>query len=512
MFSLESILNFIKKHITWKDLIYIAGLLILFFAVRLINLDKWPQFSDEGIYINWAKVAWKDASWRFISVTDGRQPLQTWATIPFLKLFSPNDLFAGRLFAVFSGFAGFVGMYCLLFYLWGKKAAYTGVVLYIFLPYFVFYERIALVDAAVNAGFIWILFFSFILVKERRLDIALLMGFIGGFALLAKSSSRMFLGLTAAAPILYIGDKPKKLISKSINYFFLLGIVAAISLLFYNIQMLSPFFHYVEMKNTTFILTRAEFIEAPFAYFKNNFWNIPLYVAWESGWFIIPASIAGFLLMFKKEKLTALYLSVFIFVPYIAIAFFARVLFPRYVLFYGTLVLITSVYFFINIKSKKIRYTALSALLFSMALFNYPYLFDPARASFPPVDRGQYVEGSTAVWGADDLMGLLKERAVSRPILVLAEGDFGLVADVLRVYDQPDDFIEIKGLWPLDEQHLTEYQAEIENRDVYIVFSHRKEFPEHWPIELVEAYEKPGNKETLYLYKLLPAPSDETVQ
>lgn len=512
MFSLESIWTFLKKNVTKRDVIAVFVLLILFFAVRLINLDKWPQFSDEGIYINWAKVAWKDASWRFISVTDGRQPLQTWATIPFLKLFSPNDLFAGRLFAVASGFAGLTGMFGLLYYLWGKKAAYIGALLYIFLPYLVFYERIALVDAAVNAGFIWILFFSFILIRTRRLDIALIMGFIGGMALLAKSSSRMFLGLTAAAPILYLGLKTKKLISQSINYFFLLGVVAAISLLFYNVQRLSPYFHYVELKNTTFILTRAEFFAAPFAYFQHNVWNIPLYIAWESGWFIIPISIAGLYLLFNKEKLTALYLSVFIVVPYIAIAFFARVLFPRYVLFYSTLIIITAAYFFLNIKSAKLRNTTLAVLIASMMLFNYPFLFDPIRASFPPVDRGQYVEGLTAVWGAEKLMAIVQEHAQSRRVLVLAEGDFGLVADVLRVYDRYDDTVEIKGLWPLTEEHLYEYQAELENREIYVVFSHQQEIPETWPIELVEKYEKPGKKGTLYLFKLLKVQSDEPSQ
>jgi len=512
MFSLESIWTFLSKNITKRDIIAVFALILLFFTVRLINLDKWPQFSDEGIYINWAKVAWKDASWRFISVTDGRQPLQTWATIPLLKLFSPNDLFAGRMFAVVSGFAGFTGMFALLYYLWGKKAAYIGALLYIFLPYLVFYERIALVDAAVNAGFIWILFLSFVLIRTRRLDIAIIMGFMGGMALLAKSSSRMFLGLTAAAPILYLGTKTKKLISQSMNYFFLLGVVAAISLLFYNVQRLSPYFHYVAQKNTTFILTRAEFFADPFAYFQHNVWNIPLYVAWESGWFIIPVSLAGLYLLLRKEKLTALYLSVFIFVPYIAIAFFARVLFPRYVLFYSTLLIITAAYFFTNIKSVRLRNITMGVLLVSMMLFNYPFLFDPARASFPPVDRGQYVEGLTAVWGAEELMDIVKADEQNGPVLVLAEGDFGLLADVLRVYDRYDDRIEIKGLWPLTEKNLYEYQPELVNRDIYVAFSHRQEFPESWPIELVSTYEKPGNKKALYLFKLLKVPTDESTQ
>jgi len=507
MFSLEKIIIFLKKNISPKDVLMVGLLIALFAASRLINLDKWPQFSDEGIYINWAKTAWKDAGQRFISITDGRQPLQTWATIPFLKLFSPHDLFAGRMFAVSAGFSAVVGMFSFLFYMWGKRAAYIGAVLYIFLPYTLFYDRMALVDSAVNAGFIWILFFSLLLIRERRLDTALIMGFIGGVALLGKSSSRMFLGLTAAAPLMYLGlwKKSRKIfVSQTINYLFLLGVVAAISLLFYNIQRLSPYFHYVALKNNTFIMTFDEFFATPFTFFKNNVGNIPLYVSWESGWLIIVASVLGYIMMLKKERLTALYLSVFMFVPYVAIAFFAKVLFPRYVLFFSTLVIIFATYYFISLKKKNMFGWSFGLLLLSMTIWNYPLLFDPASAHFPPIDRGQYIEGSTAVWGADKLMERMSIASQTRPVLVLAEGDFGLVADVLKVYDQRDDQIDVLGLWPLTEKHLTDFQPELAKRDVYVVFSHRKEFPPLWPIELVKRYEKPGNKEALYLFKLLP--------
>jgi hypothetical protein len=103
MFNIFIILNFFKKNFTKKDLLIILFLIFIYFLNRLINLEKFPIFTDEGIYINWAKTAWHDASMRFISLTDGKQPLQTWATIPFLKLFPNHPLFAGRLFSVFTG-------------------------------------------------------------------------------------------------------------------------------------------------------------------------------------------------------------------------------------------------------------------------------------------------------------------------------------------------------------------------------------------------------------------------
>jgi hypothetical protein len=139
-----------------------------------------------------------------------------------------------------------------------------------------------------------------------------------------------------------------------------------------------------------------------------------------------------------------------------------------------------------------------------MTFLNYALLFAPEKAFFPPIDRGQYIEGVTAVWGADELMNLMKQVAKEKPVLILAEGNFGLVADVLRVYDQPDDNIDILGLWPLNEEHLFEYRSNPEERFVFVVFSHRDEFPDSWPIDLVKEYKKPMSDESLYLFILLP--------
>lgn len=513
MFSIESIIKYLKKTFTRYDILIVFAIIFLYGLTRLTNLDHWPIFSDEGIYIRWAKVAWQDASWRFISVTDGRQPLQTWATIPFLKIFPNNMLLAGRLFSVTTGFIGLIGMFSLLLYLWGKRAALIGATLFVFLPYFVFYDRIALVDSAVNAGFIWIFFFSILIVRNRRLDLALILGFIGGFALLAKSSSRMFLMLASTAPIMYFHEKKvKKILLQSVNYYILLVFAFGISMLFYNVQRLSPFFHYVAQKNTTFVMTLDEFIATPFAYL-HNFRLLPLYVSWEAGWLIVPLSIVGLYFLYRKEALLALYLSLFIFLPYVAISLFAKVVFPRYLLFYGSILVITATYFFITLKKKSIEYIIFGVLLISMGILNYPLLFDPIRANFPPVDRGQYISGVTSVWGAEDLMNDMREKSLGKPVLILAEGDFGLIADVLKVYlhDDDNDSIEIRGLWPLDERHFLEFQHELLERQVFIVFSHREEFPEEWPIKFTQKYGKPEGDKAVYVYELLPIASEFSI-
>jgi 4-amino-4-deoxy-L-arabinose transferase-like glycosyltransferase len=246
----------------------IFGFILFYLATRLIRLDQFPIFTDEGIYIRWAKIAWHDASWRFISLTDGKQPLQTWATIPFLKLFPNNLLLAGRLFSVTTGFISLIGIFCLLFYLFNKKTAFIGSFLYILTPYFLFYDRMALTDSAVNTGFIWILFFSIVLIKTLQLDVALIFGLVAGLALLTKSSAQMFVALSFLAPIiLIVSSGLKKNFKRIVNFIFLYVVVLALSFSIYNIQRLSPFIHYIGTKNTTFLMTFDEFIKAPFSCF-----------------------------------------------------------------------------------------------------------------------------------------------------------------------------------------------------------------------------------------------------
>jgi len=67
---------------------------------------------------------------------------------------------------------------------------------------------------------------------------------------------------------------------------------------------------------------------------------------------------------------------------------------------------------------------------------------------------------------------------------------------------KPEDKINVKGYWPLNEESIYENQNFLDKNLVYIVFSHRSEFPENWPIDLVEKFEKPGGKSAFYLFEL----------
>jgi 4-amino-4-deoxy-L-arabinose transferase-like glycosyltransferase len=502
MFEASAIPNFLRKAFSRFDILIIVGLVILFLASRLIRLDQFPIFSDEGIYIHWAKVAWHDAAWRFISLTDGKQPLQTWGTIPFLKLFPSNALLGGRMFAVATGLFALSGMFSLLYYLWGKKAAFIGALLYILTPYFLFYDRMALVDSGVNAFFIWLLFFSLLLAHLRRLDVALLYGMLGGLALLSKSSVKIFIGLAAFAPILFFERNTKKFVQNTTNYASIYGIAVAIAVVIYNVQRLSPFFHYVSEKNKTFILTFDELMKDPFTVFLSNIRLIPEYVFSEMGIVLGVLGLIGLYLLYKKDRLLAMYLTVWLVIPFFIVAFVSKVLFPRYVIFFASLLTILATYFFVQIKNKLYVWIAVVLYALSVGYFNYTILFDPVHIPFPPIDRGQYVEGWPAGWGVKEIVQYAREKSAEKPVMLLAEGNFGLAGDVLDTHLQPGDRISVQGYWPLDEKTLLEHQKDLKDNHVYVVLSHQLEVPRGWPVQIIKKFEKPGGQSAIYLLEL----------
>ena len=504
MFDITVYLKRIFKLISARDFLFLLAVVLIFFLTRLINLDKFPIFGDEGIYVRWAKVAWHDASWRFISLTDGKQPLQTWGTIPFLKLFPENPLLAGRLFSVATGLFGLTGIFVTSFYLFGKRAAFIGSLLYVFTPMFLFYDRMSLVDSGVNAFAIWIFLLSIVLARTVRLDVALIFGLLSGMALLAKSSARIFLGLGFLALLLFFEQKKNsiQIIRKIINYSFLYILATIIALIIYNIQRLSPFFHYVAEKNKTFIMTFDEFLSSPFQHFFNNIKIIPLYVFSEMGYVLGFLGIFGLFLLFKKDRRLAIYLASWIIIPFFIIAFVSKVIFPRYLIFMAGLLTILSSYFLAALDRKKIPIT-LVLIAISILYFDYTLLFDFKKIPFPEVDRGQYVEGITAGWGIDEIVSFTREKSKEKKVILLAEGDFGVIGDQLDAYLWPNDTIFVKGYWPLKVEDVIENQKELKDHYVYVVFSHQKELPTDWPIRLIKEYKKPGGQASIFFAEVI---------
>ena len=208
----------------------------------------------------------------------------------------------------------------------------------------------------------------------------------------------------------------------------------------------------------------------------------------------------GLYKLYQNDKKMFIYLVSWFVLPFIAIAFYAEVLFPRYIIFMATTIMIYAVYYFSQITKEKFFKFVLAGFVFTLLVLDYPLIFKAEAAFLPPVDRGQYVDGVTAVWGADEFMEFAREKSKEKKVLLVGEGNFGIIADVLHTLKRQDDNIDIEGYWPLNEEHILKYQSETK-RKVYFVFPHRNTFPPEWPIKLVKKYSKPRSDEALYVFE-----------
>ncbi|MBP9758783.1 glycosyltransferase family 39 protein, partial [Candidatus Dojkabacteria bacterium] len=157
------------------------------FAIRIINLTILPVFVDEAIYVRWSQVMATEPTLRFLPLSDGKQPLYMWFLMFLIKFFE-NPLYAGRLISVFTGMGSLFGVFTLSYLLFkSKKVSILASLIYALSPFTVFFDRMALVDSMLSLFGIWTGVFSILTAKYKRLDLAMVTGFMLGFMALTKS-------------------------------------------------------------------------------------------------------------------------------------------------------------------------------------------------------------------------------------------------------------------------------------------------------------------------------------
>src|SRR5258706_13515413 len=125
--------------------------MVVYFVVHLPSLTLLPVFADEAIYIRWAQLVQDDLPrYAFFSMADGKPPLFMWILSIGLHLTS-DPLFAARFVAMLIGL-------CTVFMLrslvgeFSKDALARWLVsiFAIFLPFWFFYHRMALMDGLLS--------------------------------------------------------------------------------------------------------------------------------------------------------------------------------------------------------------------------------------------------------------------------------------------------------------------------------------------------------------------------
>lgn len=496
------------RRFGWARFVFVwIGLILVYFITRLYNLTYLPIFTDEAIYIRWSQIGSRDAAWRFISLVDGKQPLFTWIAMVLMRLVE-DPILAGRLVSVFAGLGSLIGMFCL-----GRevfKNTRIGIiasVLYLISPFALVYDRMALYDSLTAMLSIWSFYLAILLVRRVRLDIALIFGMTLGLGMLNKTSGFLSLYMVPLTVILFDFQKKDRLYRLG-RWVILVGVGAFIAYAMYSILRLSPLFHMVGQKDAVFVYPFGEWLKHPTEFFMGNTRGL---FDWLIGYLTWPVWIAVVLpaFTFWRHTREKLLLYGWWLAPFVALALFGRVLYPRFILFM-TMPLLVLASFTVDVlitrwKKTVIGFVFLIIVLSPSIWTDFLLLTQPTHALIPQADRGQYINDWPAGWGVREVSAFLLEESQKGKVVVYTQGTFGLLPYGLEIWlvDKPN--IEIKGLWPLTETAPSEVLESASKSPTYLVANEPSDVPGGWPLTLVASYPKGLRKDrTLRLYRVTP--------
>jgi 4-amino-4-deoxy-L-arabinose transferase-like glycosyltransferase len=486
------------------DWIIIFTLVIGYFLIVTRGLTRLPIFVDEALYLRWAQIAWHDASWRFISLTDGKQPLYVWFVIPFLKLID-DPLYAGRLASGVCGLFSMLGMGYLGYLLGNKKTALLAMLVTMFSPYLFFYYRFGVMESMLVAGSLWVCNLSILLARSRRLDVAMILGMVTGATILVKSSGMFFLLLIPAAYLLDFDHK--KLFTKStLKYLGLVLVAWIIAGVMYNVQRLSPWMHMIGQKNAFFIVPYSEIFNEV-ARLTNNFLDV---WRWQIGYTTIPMlilAVSGIYLMIKADVRKFLFLAAWLLAPMMGTVLLARLFAPRYAIFVTPFILYFAAYALSVIKNTKHLLVVLFAVTLLPISLITRLITDPINYPYVSVDEG-YVNGWSAGNGTKQIADwtLNRMRETGQPMTIFTEGTFGILPHGLELYvDGRIPGMTITGLYPITDippSHAIESVKT--NPETYLVLNNTQTSSQLPGLELVGEYHKFDPLYTMRLYRVLP--------
>jgi 4-amino-4-deoxy-L-arabinose transferase-like glycosyltransferase len=499
----------------WKVFLIIFLIFILFCISRFFFLLDIPLFTDEAIYLRWAQIARGDFDWLLISLTDGKGPTFIWLAMLAMNVIS-DPLIAGRLVSVAAGIGSIVGLYMLSIALFKNRwVGFMSALIYTILPFTLVYDRLALYDSLVAALYIWGIYTTLQLTRKPNLLNAGVAGIVAGVGAITKSSGLFIIYLL---PVLFalLTIKSKKVISAGKKWILYAGVTVLVAYGLYNLQRVSPSFYLIAQKNEVFIYSLQDWIANPFA---NTVSNIRTLLEWFVSYTTVPIIVlvlASFVV--KKDKLIEkVLLCMYFIIPFLALAVFAKLIYPRYILFMTVSLIPLAGYALVMLSEKvanKFVYGVIVVLVLSIPFWaSIQVLRDFEHAPIPGTDKGQLLTGWPSGVGVKESVQFFEKKAATEKIFVGTGGQFGLLPAGLELYLHDNPNIEIVGYWPITPEPQPDILQKARQMPTYFIFyqpcgscEYEGDAPDTWPVEKIVEYKKPGENAVLSIYEVKPQP------
>lgn len=513
--NVKLLLKFFKQNKTAFFIVFLLA--VAYFLIRIPDLIKQPIFADEAIYIRWSQVMRAEPTLRFLPLSDGKTPFYMWMMIPFFKIFD-DPLYAGRFLSVLSGFGTFLGVLFLGWKFFNVRVGILAAALVTFIPYMLFFDRLALVDSMLAATVVWSLNIALVVVVYKRIDLAMVLGYFLGIGLLVKPPA-VFSILSVPLTLLNIDWKSKDRQNTLLKTcgLFLIALIVAIGI--YNILRLGPGFSNLSSRNDDYIHPFNRLLEYPLdplkphgmSFFRvlNSLFGVPL---------IIFGLFSMVLALIRKNKIAVIIL-LWAIIPLIAQLSLLKVFTGRYVLFTIPLILVITawgidvVWKGLRKKTAWLGYLLIAVLITWPLYFIYTLHFSPLeKLPLEKNERRGYLEDWTAGYGLKEIANYLHQRSKDGTVVVGTDGSFGTLSDGLQIYtDKNLKIIVIGGKATISAQ----LRDAAKSNETYFVYNSLLEsvgFKEK--TELIMTFPKITGTmllpQAIKLYKVFPLDSETT--
>ena len=421
-------------------------------------MDRFPYFFDEGTYGDFTYRGSVSLHDIWYSMTIGREPLQIWFGILWVKLgFSP--LMSMRIVALISGLLTLPVLFLL-----GRRLAdeWVGLVaagLYAVLPFFVVHNGIGIMESLVVLIVSSALLLQIEFARRPRLPLAAALGVVVAAGILTKENTKPALALIPLSLLCFDWD-PHGRRERLVRWLQGVGIVAVMAVLADRLLTLSPYYeNFQRLRDSLFYTTRkpADVIADPFASWGTAIdAYAPAFLEYVTVSMLVAFAVGVGIALRRRPRLTLLLLA-WIGVPLVISLSFTTLPYPRHVMYLLPPALPLMAYALVEgvrwVSARLPRRAAVAVcvvaglLVFAQALrLDARVLAHPDTGPYPGLDQEQYVEQGGTVW--PPATEAIRRRAAGRRVVILG---LTSIPDTLRLMLGPGDerYVFVYGNSPL---------------------------------------------------------------
>ncbi len=424
----------------------VGAIVVSYLATRLWFAHRFPYFFDEGTYAGFAARGAHSVDELFVSLTIGREPLQIWLSIIWIKL-GVDPLPAGRLVSVTAGLltVGVVGLIGRR--LGGAAVGWVAAGLSVVVPFFVVHHAIGIYEPLVTLIMAAALLTQIELARQPRPALGLILGLVLAAGILTKRNT---LPAVALLPVsLLLMDWAREGRRARLGRWLAGVAIAAVPVVIAALVLRSSAhwseytaFNRVGEGGVGFAGVRPldQVLEDPFR-FTDQAWLA--YKTGLRGYLTIPlgaAAAIGFGFGWRfNPRLTAL-LAAWIALPLAVALTFGTLPFPRHVMYIVPPTLVFASFGLVRAgqavaRAMRPRQAALVCSLGAVAFLAQAVVRDarllahPDTALYPGPDDAQYVTGTQAGSQWPKVRDAIRERARGNPVEIVMYRSY---PDVLR--------------------------------------------------------------------------------